>query len=122
MGSGSVLDDAANVTLQAFTGGTVGYEDGKFTKGAILRGADEAIGEITGRNMQRKMIMQQESALEAEAARQAQARNAQLARQEQQDITASNLAGARRVSSLLQALGFTGSSTQPVTNEDYLGL
>lgn len=115
-------DDIFNLGVNILTGGLIGYGDGKFGKGMNLQAADEALGEVTGRNAMRKLAMQQESALEAEATRQAEARKAQLAQQEQQDISASRLAGARRVSSLLQALGFLGSSTESQTNTDYLGL
>ena len=114
--------DIGNIAANVLTGGFVGFEDGKISKGVLTRGADEAIGEVTGRNAARKLAMQQESALEAEAARQAEQRAATVARQEQQDITASRLAGGYRISSLLQALGFGTGSNQSTNQTDFLGL
>lgn len=118
----SEVEDVINTAANVATNGFIGYEDGKISKGVLPRAADEAIGEVTGRNAARKLAMQQESALEAEAARQAEQRAAATARQEQQDITASKLAGGYRISSLLQALGFGTGSNQSTNQNDFLGL
>ena len=42
--------DIGNIAANVLTGGFVGFEDGKISKGILTRGADEAIGEVTGRN------------------------------------------------------------------------
>lgn len=69
---GQVVEDVANVALQATTGGLVGIEDGGIAPGLIgggvLHAVDEGLGEITGRNLQREQIGKQEARLrEAEA-------------------------------------------------------
>lgn len=115
-------DDILNIGMNAMTMGMLGYKDGNIGLGVQSRMLDEFLGGVTGRNMQRDMLQQQENALNAEAKRRAEERAGQLQRQEQNDIMASRLAGARRVTGLLNALGYTGSSSSSATQNDFLGL
>lgn len=55
---GNNFNTAANVAVNAATAGLVGYDaqSGKLKKGVQIKMADEGLGEVTGRNMKRKMM------------------------------------------------------------------
>lgn len=118
-GGKSVVDDVINVATNWATLGTIGYEgDGRFGQGILTNAADEAIGEVTGRNASRDALYEQRRTLDAEVARRQQEMRDQLTRREQDDLSASNAAGnmAQRFGSAIRSGGgITG-------NRDFLGL
>lgn len=117
-GGKSILDDVANVFTNVATLGTVGYEGGgRFGQGMLTNAADEAIGEVTGRNASRDALYEQRRTLDAEVAQREQQMRDELTRREQDDLSASNAAGnmAQRFGSAIRSGGVTG-------NRDFLGL
>lgn len=116
-GGKSILDDVANVFTNVATLGMVGYEGGRFGQGMLTNAADEAIGEVTGRNASRDALYEQRRTLDAEVAQREQQMRDELMRREQDDLSASNAAGnmAQRFGSAIRSGGVTG-------NRDFLGL
>jgi hypothetical protein len=115
------LSDVLNIPTQFYSVGTVGLQDGKVGKGAIVRQSDEMLGEITGRNMARDQKWMNEKRIAAEEARRAQMLADEANQRRQEDIAASygaqgirNTAGSRSNRMLrFQALG---------EEQDFLGL
>lgn len=93
-----------NAAMNYATYGLVGFEDGKIGKGMLTRGIDEGVGELTGRNMQRKMLMESQDKVREEHT----IRNQELADQQQQmqnaDMQASNAATGRRSRGAMQSM------------------
>lgn len=119
-GGKSILDDVVNVATQVSTFGTIGYEGGRFGQGMWTNAADEAIGEVTGRNASRDALYEQRRTLDAEVARRQQEMQDQLTRRGQDDLAASNAAGGSRFGSSPMSGGRNGSVTQ--APRDFLGL
>lgn len=116
-GDNGILDSVANVFTNVATLGMVGYEGGRFGQGMLTNAADEAIGEVTGRNASRDALYEQRRTLDAEVAQREQQMRDELMRREQDDLSASNAAGnmAQRFGSAIRSGGVTG-------NRDFLGL
>lgn len=87
------LDDVINVATQYSTFGLVGFEDGKIKAGVTTRAVDEGIGEVTGRNLNRKANMEAKDAVAAEAAARAKDLADRRARKARLDVQASTEAG-----------------------------
>lgn len=83
--------------LQLHTFGIAGVsEEGDLEFGGSVRAADEAIGEITGRNLQREALNRQTERIRAEEAERERLLELERERQELDDLRASRAAGARR--------------------------
>ena len=110
-----------NVATNWSTLGLVGYDGRGFNPqaGAMTNFADEAIGEVTGRNMQREALYQAGQLTAAEDARRAQLLANERLAQAEADRAASNSAAGNRRS----ASNFGGSSLsmQDQTFGDLLG-
>lgn len=112
-----------NSFINSITFGTVGYDSdkGKFTKGELLRPTEEAIGEITGRNMTRESLYQ--GYLKTEKEEQARDKMVQDERKykQNQDIVMSNsAAGMRNASRSRARRSVVTDALNP--EKDFLGL
>lgn len=115
------VNQAVNVTTQVATGGLVGYENGKFGKGYITHGADEVVGEVTGRNAARKAIMEGKDAVTAEAAQKDQDLKDKQAANMRKDVASSQAAAATRLKTAAQSKqssNYLGASPA----KDFLGI
>lgn len=92
------LGDAGNILLQNFTYGTIGYDkdEGKLKKGFLTHAVDETIGELTGRNMARKELMNQREEVESAATAQKKLLDDERQRQYGQEVKTSNYASMIR--------------------------
>lgn len=119
---GNVATQIADVAVQISTGGLVGVDKDGLERGASLRGVDETVGELTGRNQARKANMEAKDALnEEKAAKKKQIADEQK-RKDVQDIQASQYAASVRATAEAvrnKSLGGSGATT-PST--DFLGL
>lgn len=103
------VNTIADVGVNYMTMGLVGYEDGQIKKGVVTRGVDEAVGELTGRNMQRDVLYQQRTAVKkAEEDAQLERENT-LARRRDRDVLASRAAA---ISRRRGSLGLGGDNVQ----------
>lgn len=126
-GGSSVLDQATNAAVNYGSLGLAGYnsDTGKLDikKGVVLHAADEGIGEITGRNLQRQALQESNARLE-DAKTQAgvdlqNTRNQNFAN----DVAASNQAGAARGTAAAAGRAAAGLAYKNLgDNQDYLGL
>lgn len=108
----NVLDQGLDAFVNLSTMGLVGYEgDGQFGKGIVTTSADETLGEISGRNIQREMLQDQKNALEAQKLKDAETRAAALKQTEIDDVNASNAAGVAQSNRRLRALAAQQNST-----------
>lgn len=110
-----------NSATQVVSAGTLGYEDGKFGKGAAARAADETIGEVTGRNAMRDADARAQSAVEAEALQRQNDLNNQRQQTYVSDLQASRTAGAGR-NPLDRSRAALRWSTLGQDEKDFLGL
>jgi len=99
-----IVNDVIDVAVNYATWGAVGYKDGKLSEGistqavrAGVRGADEGLGEITGRNLAREQLNFQKQQIADEKARLDKQRKDALTRTQQQDMAASQAAAGARV-------------------------
>lgn len=120
----NLLKDYINEVNKFYTGYDI--SKGRFISSpkelAVVHGADEFIGEISGRNLAREQINRQESAIEAErVAREKELQN-QRKQAEQQDIQASQVTGAIRSASAAQSQRYLGTSTGAGPERDFMGL
>lgn len=99
-----VVNDVIDVAVNYATWGAVGYKDGKLSEGistqavrAGARGIDEALGEITGRNIAREQLNLQKQQLADEKVRLEKQRKDALSQAQQQDQAASQAAAGARV-------------------------
>lgn len=113
------LDQIASAAVNYLTVGLVGVKDGKLDKGVLTRGADEALGEVTGRNAARKLAFEQKDALVEEKAAKVAELKGEATKRQQQDVAASNFAGAVRSTSAARRRQSLG---QPTIQTDFLGL
>lgn len=91
-----VVNTVADVGVNYMTMGLAGYEDGKIKKGVVTRGVDEAVGELTGRNMQRDVLDQQRSSVQAAKQEEEVERQNALGRRRDRDVMASRAAAISR--------------------------
>lgn len=118
---GNFFDELANVVTNVATIGLVGYEGGgKFGQGGLTNMVDEGIGEVTGRNASRDALWQQRVDMEKEVARRQSEMDAQIARRGQDDLAASNAAGAMRTNS--NSNRSITSAASAAMERDFLGL
>ena len=128
MGSGggnplkSLGGDLLNYTVQGVTAGTVGYDKntGKIKKGAAIKGGDELLGEITGRNMKRKALADANEKVSKAEADMRQQRDDELKKKEV--LARQNSFSAQR---LLSGTGSGFSNKSKVVGDpekDFLGL
>lgn len=115
------LNTLANVGLQISTAGVYGVKDGKISRGATSRAADEALGEITGRNMARDQAWLAEQRIKREEDARARDLANEANQRRQEDIAASYQAeGARRTAGTRSGRSLR---YQPLGEEtDFLGL
>ena len=112
------LDDLNNIGLQIASGGSVGMEDGKIKAGVNFRMTDEAIGEITGRNMQRQAMNEQRSAVAKAALDAEEERKRALKTKQETDLQQSlSTSAAMRMSST--AASSNSSFFLPSTNSEF---
>lgn len=139
MGGGSVdlgpvkfdvpsLGQAVDASLQITTGGLLGYDskNGQVTSGVVgknIRPYDEAVGELSGRNYQRKIANEQRDLAAAQAEAEAQIARERL-RAQKIDIAASDTAAAIRASSRAGQSAMMGGSQDTVLlgERDFLGV
>lgn len=127
MGSsgGGFLNDVANIGTNLLTLGSAGMENGKLVKrGGALQLIDESLGEVTGRNVARKELMNSQDAVKAEAAaREAERLNALQQKETADRMSSSAAAGlSKRKSTSSSTLGMSGTDFMASTNSDLLGL
>jgi hypothetical protein len=113
--------------LQGSTLGTVGVnkqggiEAGVVTKGAV-QAVDESLGEITGRNIQREALAQQNDRIRAEEMERERLLEDQRRRDQKLDVIASrSAAGLRNINTGGGTRGGTGTLTTGA-ERDFLGL
>lgn len=115
-----VGDTLANGVANLSTLGIAGVKDGKLGKGGMMQAADEAVGEITGRNLMRKQMADAGEALDKEAAqRDLDLKNKQL-QDYRADVLASRSAQGVRDSVVGKAAGVMGATLGD--EKDLLGL
>jgi len=114
-------DRALDLALNASTSGMAGYKDGKIRKGNMIRWSDEGIGELTGRNQQRKALHEQEKIIAEE--KRAKKREADLLWLDnyRRDVSASSAAQGMRNTSEARARG-AGSQKLGSSSEELLGV
>ena len=88
----------------------------------VVHGADEFIGEISGRNMAREQIARQGAALEQERITRQEELANERKQAQQQDIQASQTTGALRLASAAQSQRYLGTSTGANPERDFMGL
>jgi hypothetical protein len=116
-----VVDTAINVGTQWSTGGLVGYEEGRLKQGAVTRGVDEAIGEVTGRNMARDQAWLAQQRLDQEAADRARMLANEAEARRLADLQASFAGGRGRGTA--GSKGGRSMAYQPLGSQtDFLGL
>lgn len=99
---------------------TVGYEGGKLIAGVGARAVDEAIGELTGRNIARKQAMNTQDAVNEQRTLAARDRQTQMQQQEARERQLSGM--AKQKSGTAQgSTGSLGGVEQQMT-VDFLGL
>lgn len=119
---GNPLDEIANITTNVLSAGFIGYENGKFGRGGLIRAGDEALGEITGRNLQREAIYQGQVRLQKEEANREKMLADEQQQSENKDRLASNMAQAVRNRSSKKGRSLY-SISEPINPErDFLGL
>lgn len=111
------LDALGNLAVQTLTMGIVGLDGGKVSKGVVTRGVDESVGELSGRNAERKAIMESKDALAEEKKRRLEQTKLEDVRKGQQDLNASVTAQAVRKSS--GSKNYLGAEDP---EKDFLGL
>ena len=116
------VDDVINVGTQYLTYGTVGYKDGKFGAGVTTRAIDEGVGEMTGRNLNRKAAMEAKDAVAAEAAARRQDSADKQARRARLDVQASTEAGLITGSQNAQQRSQLLGQAEAGMTRDFLGL
>ena len=130
LSSGTAAGDLLNGATNFVTGGMVGYGKGGFQEGYASHPADEALGQVTGRNQSRAALNQSQAQFNL-AQQQAQALIAQQQwNAKQADITASNSAGAAsRTAALLSGANFSNATPMALgpgfnggQQKDFLGL
>ena len=117
------VDTIAAAIVNTATLGTVGYEDGRLTSGVQVKALDEAVGEVSGRNIARKSAMQAQDALAASKAAAEKERQGQIQMQEAKDRQLSNKAAS--LSKKAQGTMTAGTGTSGVEQQmavDFLGL
>ena len=116
------LGKGLDVGTQIFSGGLVGYDTktGQLKKGYSSRGADEAIGEVSGRNAARGAADEARTAVAKEQADKANQLKAEAQRKQQLDTNASNYAASVRSTAQAQAKNSLGTSS--TSDTDFLGL
>ena len=122
-------DTLNNAIANVFTAGLVGYQNGNFTMGANTRSADEAIGEVTGRNAMRKGMMDTQDAINAQAKAIQDQQNQTLIRQQGQETQAAGAAQSARTTGGFgygrvptSSANTTGGSSGSNPNTSWLGL
>lgn len=113
---GSILNAAVNIS----TAGTVGFENGKATKGVFVNAADEALGEVTGRNVARKQAMDTKEAVATAQFMADQDRKFAVQRQEATERQQSGMAGRQNAKN--QGVSTTGSGVEQQMATQFLGL
>lgn len=112
------IDDTVNGFVNVASGGSIGYENGSFTKGAVTRAGDEVLGEITGKNQARAANnIARDQLEEAKAAKKKEMQDEQL-RAQQQDVQASSGAASIRATATAQRNNLLGGDA----SRDFLGL
>lgn len=115
------VEQVVNAAVNIGTFGLVGVQDGRVGTGAMVRAVDEAVGEVSGRNLQREALNQAREQMQVETAARAQEQRDANEQRRRQDVAASQGAAAIRRRQADQtraesmALGLTGE-------RDYLGL
>lgn len=108
----------ADIVVNVGTLGVAGVKDGQIAKGAMLRGADEVVGEVTGRNAARKQIMEGKDAIAKEAADKAKELKNEATLKQQKDFNASTYAASVRATAGAQQSQLLGNNP----TKDFLGL
>lgn len=108
---GDLVKKTANIGLFSYDPAT-----GKFGKGTAGGLLDEGIGEITGRNVQRKALMEQRDQITAAATEQRNLRDEERLRRQREEVRTSNFAASIRERAIARSRKALGGSTT-----DFLG-
>jgi len=119
------MDEIVDSVVNYVSYGTVGYEgDGKFGKGYMVRGADEIVGEVTGRNQARKALFEQRDAARAAIDEKRRLRMEEIRRRGiQQKNLSENVQATRQIAEAggsATGLGGAGEAAGPLN--EFLGL
>ena len=114
------VDTLVSGLVNYATYGTVGYENGKISRGVTIRALDETVGEVTGRNVARKQAMNTQDAINEQRAQAAKDRQTQI---QQQEARERQLSGRAKQNNNT-AQGSTGSlgGIEQQMAADFLGL
>lgn len=117
------INQVANVAANVGSFGLIGFNDeGQLQKGATLRGADEVVGEVLGRNLMREQMRNAEARYEQERVQREKLLEDERKRRMQDDVMASQAAlTARNTATGASSKGAT-SRYVPATKTDFLGL
>lgn len=121
VGSDHAFDDLTKAFVDAALGGLASYnsETGSLEKGHGIRATDEAVGEVTGKNMQRKAMMDAKDAVSEEKQNRANQLKDEQTRKFQKDVSSSSAAQATRDTGAALTKNYLGS---PGPEKDFLGL
>ena len=118
------IDDITDVAVQTLNFGYIGLEDGKIKMGDTLRATDEAVGEVTGRNMQRQAMNEQRSAVAKAALDAENERKRALKTKQETDLqqSLSTSAAMKMSSTAASNSSFFLPSTNSEFASDFLGV
>lgn len=108
-----------NSTVKVVTGGDMSYKDGKL-QGKPFHALDESFGEVTGRNVARKALMENEDAVAEEKLAKRQQIVQEQTRAQQQDVASSTQAASYRATAASARKSILGTSAD--ASKDFLGL
>lgn len=118
---GGALQVLADTTVNYATSGMIGVNDGRLGAGWAPRTLDEGLGELTGRNLFRRQMMDAQSAMVREQQVREQQIRDQRERARQMDVQASQTAMSVRESARARIQGYGPMGTQ-TGERDLLGL
>lgn len=123
--SEALNNGGANALVQFATAGLAGLDKGQVVRGGTVQAVDEGLGEVTGRNLQRKAAFMQKDSIDQAAIDAELARKNELDRRKTTDIrTSRRVAAAQRAALARQPSNLGG--LDPIegssTLNDKLGL
>lgn len=118
-----VAHSISNAVINMTTGGLVGMQDGKLGEGYASHAVDEGIGEISGRNVARKQMMNESDAVTAEQVQRIKDLQNQQLQNQQNDVTSSNAAAASiKAQNRNNGIPDSMTNSQMSLTKDFLGL
>ena len=114
------IDTFIGGLINVATAGTVEFEDGKIAAGVSVRAIDEAVGELTGRNIARKQAMVTQDAINEQRTQAARDRATQVQQQEARERQLSGMAKQKTGAAQGSTSSLGGVEQQMAV--DFLGL